>query len=93
MTSKLILGRPIPRRTLLKAGAAIGATAVFSPPILTYAQGETPIKIGMHDPFTGTTAAPAAPQRRGPPGPPPGGPGARAAATGHLFERSRRDRR
>jgi hypothetical protein len=52
--TKLILGRPIGRRSVLKAGAAIGATAVFSPPILSYAQGETPVKIGMHDPFTGT---------------------------------------
>ena len=55
----------IARRTILKAGAALGATAVFSPPILTYAQGETPIKIGMHDPFTGTYAAEGESEKRG----------------------------
>ena len=45
------------RRQVVKTGAAIGASTLFSPPILTFAQGETPIKIGMHDPMTGTYAA------------------------------------
>ena len=63
--SKKILSLPIGRRSVLKAGAAIGATAVFSPPILSYAQGETPIKIGMHDPFTGTYAAEGESEKRG----------------------------
>jgi branched-chain amino acid transport system substrate-binding protein len=52
---RLIL--PINRRGVLKAGAALGASTLFSPPILTFAQGETPIKIGLHDPLTGTYAA------------------------------------
>ena len=38
---------------------------MFSPPILTYAQGETPIKIGMHDPLTGTYAAEGESEVRG----------------------------
>jgi branched-chain amino acid transport system substrate-binding protein len=63
--SKANLGNSIPRRTILKAGVALGATAVFSPPILTYAQGETPIKIGMHDPLTGTYAAEGESEVRG----------------------------
>src|SRR5690242_6151522 len=63
--SRTIFGQPIGRRTILKAGATLGATAVFSPPILTYAQGETPIKIGMHDPFTGTYAAEGESEKRG----------------------------
>jgi branched-chain amino acid transport system substrate-binding protein len=46
------------RRHVVKAGLTIGATAlVASPPILSYGQGEKPIKIGMHDPLTGTYAA------------------------------------
>ena len=49
--------RIITRRRIVQAGAALGASAIFSPPILTFAQGETPIKIGMHDPLTGTYAA------------------------------------
>ncbi|MGH6791107.1 MAG: ABC transporter substrate-binding protein, partial [Pseudolabrys sp.] len=53
------------RRSVLKTGAMLGATAVFSPPILSFAQGETPIKIGMHDPFTGTYAAEGESEKRG----------------------------
>jgi branched-chain amino acid transport system substrate-binding protein len=53
------------RRTVIKTGAAIGATAIFSPPVLTFAQGETPIKIGMHDPLTGTYAAEGESEVRG----------------------------
>jgi branched-chain amino acid transport system substrate-binding protein len=44
------------RRTLLKAGAAIGAAQVASPFIIA-ARGENPIKIGMVDPLTGVYAA------------------------------------
>lgn len=47
----------ITRRRIIKVGAALGASALASPPILTYAQGETPVKIGWIDPFTGTYAA------------------------------------
>ena len=47
----------ISRRGVVQAGAALGASTIFSPPVLTFAQGETPIKIGMHDPLTGTYAA------------------------------------
>lgn len=64
MTRKL-LTTPLDRRTIIKTGALLGATAVFSPPILTYAQGETPIKIGMHDPLTGTYAAEGESETRG----------------------------
>jgi branched-chain amino acid transport system substrate-binding protein len=60
-----ILTTPFDRRTLIKTGAALGASTLFSPPILTYAQGETPIKIGMHDPLTGTYAAEGDSEARG----------------------------
>ncbi|HZP78936.1 MAG TPA: ABC transporter substrate-binding protein, partial [Pseudolabrys sp.] len=53
------------RRTIVKAGAALAGSAVFSPPVLTFAQGETPIKVGMHDPFTGTYAAEGESEKRG----------------------------
>ena len=62
MTLKFL---PVNRRTVLKAGAALGASTMFSPPILTFAQGESPIKIGMHDPFTGTYAAEGESEKRG----------------------------
>jgi branched-chain amino acid transport system substrate-binding protein len=45
------------RRAALKAGLALGAAPLVAHPILTYGQGESPIKIGMHDPLTGTYAA------------------------------------
>jgi branched-chain amino acid transport system substrate-binding protein len=64
MKSKFLL-TPFDRRTIVKAGAALGASTLFSPPILSYAQGETPIKIGMHDPFTGTYAAEGESEKRG----------------------------
>jgi branched-chain amino acid transport system substrate-binding protein len=57
--------RIITRRRIVQAGAALGASAIFSPPILTFAQGETPIKIGMHDPLTGTYAAEGDSELRG----------------------------
>ena len=53
--SKDLIGRPVRRRTLLKAGLAIGAMQVASP-FLVKAFGEEPIKIGLNDPFTGTYA-------------------------------------
>ncbi|MGH7123376.1 MAG: ABC transporter substrate-binding protein, partial [Stellaceae bacterium] len=46
----------IPRRTLLRAGVAVGALQVTSPFILT-ARGETPVKLGMVDPLTGVLSA------------------------------------
>src|SRR5579862_8804498 len=46
----------INRRTVIKAGAALGALQVASPYIIS-ARGETPIKIGMVDPLTGVYAA------------------------------------
>ena len=44
------------RRTVLKGAAAVGALQVASPFIIA-ARGETPIRIGMVDPFTGVYAA------------------------------------
>ena len=44
------------RRSILKAGAAIGALQVASPFIIS-ARGETPVKLGMVDPLTGVYAA------------------------------------
>src|SRR5690242_15045732 len=46
----------IRRRSILKAGAAIGALQVASPFIIQ-ARGEAPVKIGLVDPFTGVYAA------------------------------------
>jgi len=51
-----ITKRPISRRELLASSAAVGLAAVASPPIVT-ALGETPVKLGWIDPFTGTYAA------------------------------------
>jgi branched-chain amino acid transport system substrate-binding protein len=53
------------RRRIVQAGAALGAAAMFSPPVLTFAQGETSIKVGMHDPLTGTYAAEGESEVRG----------------------------
>ncbi len=50
------MARPLGRRTLLKAGAAIGALQVASPFIIG-ARGETPVRIGLVDPLTGVYAA------------------------------------
>jgi branched-chain amino acid transport system substrate-binding protein len=44
------------RRTVLKSAAAAGVLQVASPFIIS-ARGETPIRIGMVDPFTGVYAA------------------------------------
>jgi branched-chain amino acid transport system substrate-binding protein len=55
MSEKLI-DRPLRRRAVLKAGLALGALQVASP-FVVKALGETPVKIGLDDPFTGTYAA------------------------------------
>jgi branched-chain amino acid transport system substrate-binding protein len=61
-----ILSTPLNRRTIIKSSAAVlGVSQIFSPAILNYALGETPIKIGMHDPFTGTYAAEGDSEKRG----------------------------
>src|ERR1700726_5022008 len=52
------------RRSILKAGAAIGALQVASPFIIS-ARGETPVRIGMVDPFTGVYAAIAQGEKEG----------------------------
>jgi len=44
------------RRTLIKAGAALGAVQLASPFIIK-ARGDEPIKIGMVDPLTGSLSA------------------------------------
>ena len=48
--------RLIKRRTILQAGAAVAALPIVSP-FIVKARGETPVKIGWVDPFTGTYAA------------------------------------
>jgi branched-chain amino acid transport system substrate-binding protein len=45
------------RRTVVRAGAALGL-AQFATPFVISARGETPIKIGVDNPLTGTYAAP-----------------------------------
>jgi branched-chain amino acid transport system substrate-binding protein len=45
----------VPRRSVLKAGAAIGALQVASPLIIE-ARGETPVRMGLVDPLTGVYA-------------------------------------
>jgi branched-chain amino acid transport system substrate-binding protein len=47
---------PIDRRTILKSGAVIAAAQITSPFIIK-ARGETPVRIGLVDPFTGVYAA------------------------------------
>ena len=44
------------RRTVLKAGLAVGAAQLAGPFIIS-ARGETPVKIGLDNPLTGTYAA------------------------------------
>jgi branched-chain amino acid transport system substrate-binding protein len=48
--------RPISRRRVLATSAAASLAAMVSPPIIK-ALGETPVKLGWIDPFTGTYAA------------------------------------
>src|SRR5215813_1324903 len=55
----------ITRRKLVQTCALPIFAPLFSPPILAFAQGETPIKVGMHDPLTGTYAAEGESEVRG----------------------------
>ena len=54
--SKELLTRPLHRRTVLKAGLAIGAMQVASPFVVKTLADE-PLKIGLDNPLTGTYAA------------------------------------
>src|SRR3984957_11295763 len=45
------------RRTVVKAGAVVGLAQLAAPFVIS-ARGETPIKIGVANPLTGTYAAP-----------------------------------
>ena len=45
------------RRTVVKAGAALGLAQIAAPFVIS-ARGETPIRIGVDNPLTGTYAAP-----------------------------------
>jgi branched-chain amino acid transport system substrate-binding protein len=56
MMSKEFFGRAVPRRTMLKAGLALGAAQIASPFVLKSLADE-PIKIGLDNPLTGTYAA------------------------------------
>lgn len=47
----------ISRRTLLKSGAALGASSMLYPAIGAFAKSDDPIKIGQIDPQTGTYAS------------------------------------
>src|SRR6202050_509845 len=51
-----LIGRPIRRRTILKAGLAIGAMQVARPCVVKWLADE-PVKIGLDNPLTGTFAA------------------------------------
>src|ERR1700688_112753 len=54
--SKDITGSRIPRRTVLKAGLAIGALQISSP-FVVKSLADEPVKIGLDNPLTGTFAA------------------------------------
>ena len=54
--SKELLSRPLHRRTVLKAGLAIGAIQVASP-FVVKSLADEPFKIGLDNPLTGTYAA------------------------------------
>jgi len=45
------------RRTLLKAGIALGASQVIGAPFIVASRGEEPVKIGMVNPLTGVLSA------------------------------------
>src|SRR6201998_280434 len=45
------------RRTILKAGVALGASQVIGAPYILTARGDEPIKIGMVNPLTGVLSA------------------------------------
>jgi len=55
MTKSVDFGA-VNRRTIIKAGAAAGL-APLAAPFIVAARGETPIKIGVNNPLTGTYAA------------------------------------
>ncbi len=52
---KHVASRPVQRRTVLKAGLALGAMQVASP-FVVKALADEPVKIGLNDPLTGTYA-------------------------------------
>ena len=54
--SKDLISRPVQRRTILKAGLAIGAMQVASP-FVVKSLADEPVKIGLDNPLTGTYAA------------------------------------
>ena len=54
MTKELI-AMPIKRRTIVKAGLAVGALQILSP-FVVKSLADEPIKFGLDDPFTGTFA-------------------------------------
>ena len=51
-----LIGRPVQRRAVLKAGLAIGAMQVASP-FVVKSLADEPVKIGLDNPLTGTFAA------------------------------------
>ena len=53
------------RRDALKAALGISAAPLVATPFLTYGAGEKPLRIGMHDPLTGTYAAEGESETRG----------------------------
>lgn len=53
----LINTKPVSRRTLITSAAAAGAASLVYPARGTFAASETPVRIGMVDPRTGTYAA------------------------------------
>ena len=54
--SKDLVGVPVKRRTILKAGLALGAMQVASP-FVVKSLADEPVKIGLDNPLTGTFAA------------------------------------
>jgi branched-chain amino acid transport system substrate-binding protein len=54
--TEILLSRRIRRRTLLKAGLAVGAMQVASP-FVVKSLADEPVKIGLDNPLTGTFAA------------------------------------
>ena len=51
------LDTSVGRRTILKAGVALGASQVIGAPYVVRALGEEPVKIGMVNPLTGVLSA------------------------------------
>jgi branched-chain amino acid transport system substrate-binding protein len=52
---KDVLSRPVQRRAILQASAAVGAMQ-FASPFIVKSLADEPIKVGLDDPFTGTYA-------------------------------------